>query len=128
QDARDQMRLHGIHHLVVLQNGVLAGIITDRDLGGPHASVDLNGRTVGELMTPNIVSATPKTTVREAANLLRGHNIGCLPVMEEGKLKGIVTITDLLDLFGRGTKTPRRVQYRRVEYHDPRRLSARRTR
>jgi CBS-domain-containing membrane protein len=40
------------------------------------------------------------TTIRQAANLLRGRTIGCLPVMEDSKLVGIVTVTDLLELVG----------------------------
>lgn len=126
--ARDLMHLHGIHHLVVLDGGKTVGIVAESDVGGRHAPVELKNRTVEEVMTESVISASPKTTLREAANLLRGHVIGCLPVMDGGKLKGVVSITDLLDLFGRGTATPRRVQFRRVEYQNPRRLTSRRSR
>jgi acetoin utilization protein AcuB len=57
-------------------------------------------------MTSNLATATPSMTVRQAANLLRGRTIGCLPVLEGGKPVGIVTTTDLLDLIGRGAERP----------------------
>src|ERR1043166_4976991 len=110
------MHLYGIRHLVAVRDSQAVGIVSDRDLGGPHGIADLKPLTVGNVMTPNLIIATPRMTVREAANLLRGHMIGCLPVMENGKVKGIITITDLLNLFGRGTQTPRRGQFRRPEY------------
>ena len=57
-------------------------------------------------MTAPAVSATSDMTVRKAANLLRGRSIGCLPVMEDGDLVGIVTTTDLLERIGRGAEHP----------------------
>ena len=45
-------------------------------------------------------------TVREAANLLRGRSIGCLPVFDGDQLAGIVTTSDLLELIGRGVERP----------------------
>jgi CBS domain-containing protein len=45
-------------------------------------------------------------TIRQAANLLRGRTIGCLPVLEDGKLVGILTTTDLLELIGRASERP----------------------
>ena len=52
------------------------------------------------------VSVGPATTLRQAANLMRGHTIGCLLVVEKGKLVGLVTTTDLLDQLGRGATRP----------------------
>jgi acetoin utilization protein AcuB len=57
-------------------------------------------------MSAPAVSATSDMTVRKAANLLRGRSIGCLPVMEDGDLVGIVTTTDLLERIGRGVERP----------------------
>ena len=42
------------------------------------------------------VSAAPEMTIRKAANLLRGRSIGCLPVMDEGRLVGIITFQNLM--------------------------------
>lgn len=104
--AWNLMKLRQIHHLVVMDGGAVIGIVSNRDLGGARGQALRRDRTVADLMTPHAVTARPDTTVREAANLLRGHSIGCLPVLEKNKLVGIVTITDLLVLVGRGAERP----------------------
>jgi CBS domain-containing protein len=63
-------------------------------------------KQVSEVMASHLVTATPETTIRQAANLLRGRTIGCLPVLYGDKPVGIVTTTDLLDLVGRGAERP----------------------
>ena len=104
--AWERMRLHRIHHLVVVRDGDILGVITDRDLGGRRGRDLREGRSVRDLMTPAVTTATPDTTVREAANLMRGHGAGCLPVVENGRLVGIVTVWDLMELIGRGSERP----------------------
>lgn len=104
--AWDRMRLHRIHHLVVARDREIFGVITDRDLGGRRGREVRNGRSVRDLMTPAVTTATPETTIREAANVMRGHGAGCLPVVDEGRLVGIVTVWDLLELIGRGATRP----------------------
>jgi acetoin utilization protein AcuB len=99
-DARALMRARGIRHLVVRRGSRIVGVVSDRDLGGPRGlSPDT---TVESAMASRVVTAAPDATLREAANLLRGYGIGCLPVVEKGRLVGIVTIADLLDALGRG--------------------------
>jgi acetoin utilization protein AcuB len=98
--ALQRMRTMRIRHLVVMQGEKLAGVVSDRDVGFT------NDRTVGDVMTVHVVAAAPETTLRQAANLLRGRSIGCLPVIDDGKLVGILTITDLLELLGRGSERP----------------------
>jgi acetoin utilization protein AcuB len=104
--AWERMWLHRIHHLVVARDRDILGIITDRDLGGRRGRDVREGRSVRDLMTHAVTTATPETTVREAANLMRGHRAGCLPVVEDGRLVGIVTVWDLIDLIGRGAERP----------------------
>jgi acetoin utilization protein AcuB len=104
--AWQRMRLRRIHHLVVMNGRTIAGVISDRDLGGPRGRESREGRQVRELMTPSVVAAAPATTVRQAANLMRGRSIGCLPIVENGALRGIVTVTDLLELIGKGAQRP----------------------
>jgi CBS domain-containing protein len=56
-------------------------------------------------MSEPVVTVEVTTTVRQAANLMRGHSIGCLVVTgsdRSGRVKGIVTVSDLLELVGRG--------------------------
>jgi acetoin utilization protein AcuB len=105
--ARDAMRTNRIRHLVVVDGRTIAGIISDRDLGGRASTGRASqGMTVADLMTTSVVTAAPETTVRQAANLLRGHLIGCLIIEDGGKPVGIVTTTDLLELLGRGAERP----------------------
>jgi acetoin utilization protein AcuB len=87
----------------VVEDHRVVGVVSDRDLGSARAIGD---RTAHDVMSDVVVSATSETTVRRAANLLRGRSIGCLPVYDGDKLVGIVTTTDLLDLSGRGTERP----------------------
>lgn len=104
-EARGAMRGGGIHHLLVRDRRDVLGILSEGDLGF-RAVADGKGLRVGDVMTKAIVTAPPDTTVRQAANLLRGRSIGCLVVTEGAKPVGIVTTTDLLELIGRGVERP----------------------
>lgn len=101
-DAWRTMHDRRIHHLVVTTAGKASGVISDRDLGGKNGATFRKGRTVADLMAADFVTIGPKTTVRQVANLLRGRNIGCLPIVDRGRVVGIVTVSDLLELVGRG--------------------------
>jgi CBS domain-containing protein len=105
EEARESMRLYDIRHLVVMEGKDVVGVLSERDLGGRRGTTP-GVESVLELMSPQIITARPSTSVKEAANLLRGYGVGCLPVMEKGKLMGIVTVTDLLELIGRGLEKP----------------------
>jgi acetoin utilization protein AcuB len=102
EEAYEKMRGAGIHHLVVMKAGRVAGVLSERDVerarGTGYASGD-DAWTVEEVMSARVVVAAPETTAREAAVMLRGHAIGCLPVMDGKQLVGIVTTSDLLDLL-----------------------------
>ena len=113
ETAWNRMQELGIHHLVVTREGKAAGILSTRDLSGPRGVALRWAGTAGDLMATRIVTATPETTVREAANLLRGRAIGCLPIVRGARIVGIVTITDLLEMIGRGReKGPHRKERR----------------
>ena len=106
EDARALMRETGIHHLVVMKAGRVAGVLSSRDCDRAHADPLSDDRwTVEELMTSRVIVASPETTVGEAARLLRGFTIGCVPVVDGKELVGIVTTSDLLDLLA---EKPRR--------------------
>ncbi len=109
--ATGQMERLNAHHLVVMDGKRIVGVVSAHDLGWQHGkpipSDDVaRFQTVAERMSEAPVTAKPTTTVREAANLLRGHQIGCLPIVDKDRLVGIVTISDLLDLIGRGAERP----------------------
>ena len=96
--AWDEMRARNFHHLVVMTDSAVVGVISEHDLGGSRRTTARRmGRAVGELMACDVTSASPSTQIRSAANRMRGRSIGCLPVVEHGKLVGIVTVSDLLE-------------------------------
>jgi acetoin utilization protein AcuB len=101
--ALARMRLRRVHHLAVMDRATIVGVLSARDLGRgtPRG-------TVGELMTRPVVTADKDTTVRQAANLMRGRGIGCLPVLDGNRVVGIVTISDLMELLGKGAEKPPR--------------------
>lgn len=99
-EAHALMKRRGIHHLVVMEGPRVVGVVSTRDLSTGRSG------SVGEAMSAPVATARPRATVREAANLLRGRTIGCLPVVEAGRVVGIVTISDLLGLIGRGVERP----------------------
>ena len=113
-EAWELMRLHRVHHLVVLEGDAIAGVVSASDLGGAVGEPLRRGRRVEDFMTTHVVTATPRTTLREAANLMRGHAIECLPVFDDGKLAGMVTATELLELVGRGAERPAKPSRRHV--------------
>jgi acetoin utilization protein AcuB len=117
--AWSEMRLRRVRHLVVMDRRKVVGILSDRDLGGRHGATVRKGHTVAELMTRQVVSTGPKTTLRQAANLMRGRTIGCLPVVDDGRVVGIVTITDILEQLGRGSTRPVVRAERRVRRSPP---------
>jgi len=122
--AREQMRRNRIHHIVVMRGAEVVGVVSNRDLGRFEPGTRIP-RTVGDLMTPAVATATGSTTIREAANLMRGRTIGCLPVVEEGRLAGIVTTSDLLTLIGRGAERPVKTSKRWIlKGRGPRRKAA----
>jgi acetoin utilization protein AcuB len=102
--ALARMKMRRIRHLVVTRGGEIIGVLSERDVRsvGPYRTIE----TVGDSMSKPVVTASPTTTLREAANLLRGRTIGCLPIVEKNRLVGIVTTTDLLEMIGRGMDRP----------------------
>ena len=92
--ARATMRRHRIRHLVVVEDGRLMGIVSERDLGGTRGAASGRRLPVRDLMAADPVSASPATTLRQAANLMRGRTVGCLLVVDDGRVVGIVTTTD----------------------------------
>jgi acetoin utilization protein AcuB len=100
--AYNRLRTQRIRHLVVMEDRRVVGILSERDLGGSHGALLRRGRKVAELMSRQTVTAAPTTTIRRAANLLRARGIGCLPIIEDSRVAGIVTLTDLAEVLGRG--------------------------
>lgn len=104
ENAFRLMRTRKVRHLVATKGGEMVGVLSDRDLQALGSFRQV--QSVEEAMTSPAVTAEPGMTLRQAANLLRGRTIGCLPVVDEGELVGILTTTDLLELIGRGAERP----------------------
>jgi signal-transduction protein with cAMP-binding, CBS, and nucleotidyltransferase domain len=77
-------------HLLVLGHGCLEGIISDRDLSVRR------GQTARDLMTRDPATVDPSTTVFDAVSQMLARHISCLPVVEGGRVAGVITTTDLL--------------------------------
>lgn len=99
--ARERMRRSRIHHLVVKDGARIVGVVSERDLRGRADDTPL-----ADLCDHDAVVASPHTTVRQAANLLRGRSIGCVPILDGGRLIGMVTIADILETLGKGVQRP----------------------
>lgn len=91
----------------VMDGEKLVGIVTDRDLRNATASSVvltekkyrdflLDTIKVESIMTPDPRTVTPDTSLKEAAEIILDMKVGGLPVVEDGRLKGIITETDLL--------------------------------
>ncbi len=106
-DAYALMQKKGIRHLPVVQDDQLKGIITDRDLR--LATSRLAERpfepdaAVKDVMSTRVQTAHPNDPVERSTQLMRELKIGCMPVLENNKLVGIVTNADLLDALLRLT-------------------------
>jgi len=111
--ARRILDQHRIRHLLVVDDKRLVGIVTDRDLrqAAPSSKspLTINERQefmdelkVLEVMSRKLITASPTTTIREAAKVMVSEKIGCLPVVDGNQLVGIVTQADLLEMLVRG--------------------------
>jgi CBS domain-containing protein len=104
------MRQRGIRHLPVVDDDVLVGIVSDRDLkqamASPATSLEthelnylLEALTVDEIMTRAVITVGRTFPIEEAARLMVKEKVSALPVTETGRLVGIVTETDVLEMF-----------------------------
>jgi acetoin utilization protein AcuB len=108
--AQTLMAQNGIRHLPVLEGQRLVGIISDRDVFGVAVQQRratgsmpagksyflVPGVRVEEVMTPDPIVIAPGTHIEEAARLFISRKIGCLPVVDHGRVIGIITETDVL--------------------------------
>jgi acetoin utilization protein AcuB len=100
QDAYRTMREHGIRHLPILDGSALVGVVTDRDLRLATSALSPNpfptGSAVSTVMSRDPLTAAAWDPVEDAARVMREHKIGCLPIVEDGEVIGIITGLDLL--------------------------------
>ena len=110
-DVRQRLTQQRIRRLpVVNQAGQLVGIVTEGDINRVsdshvtdvreyslyHRVADL---PIGEIMTHTVVTVTPDTSIMDVARLLLEHRIGGVPVVEDGRVIGMITESDLFRLI-----------------------------
>ena len=107
--ADDIMKMKRVRHLPVLEEGRLVGVLSQRDLFlaalstamgfGQKASQEfLKTVPVKEVMTGDLITIAPSDDDTTAAHLMTDHKIGCLPVVDGGKLVGLLTESDFVQL------------------------------
>ncbi len=107
--AENVMQHGRIRHLPVVKGDELIGLVTHRDILrarissladiGPEERADMKlAVPVREIMSTGIKTVSPDTSVLDAARIIKNNKYGCLPVTEQGKLVGIITEADFIDL------------------------------
>ena len=109
-EAVELLEKHNIRRLPVVQNGKLLGVVSKEDVAQASPS-KATSFSVGEInyilaktkiskiMSKKLIVISPDALLEEAATLMRDNHIGFLPVVEDGKLVGIITESDILDSF-----------------------------
>ena len=108
--AEKRMKVNHIRHMPVVDGDELIGLVSLSDLQrvsfidayskeGTEDTPVYNMVSIRDLMIKNPLTASPKTTILEVSKLLASKEFHSLPVVDEGKLVGIITTTDLLHYF-----------------------------
>lgn len=96
-EAVAEMNKKRVGCIVVIDEGKIVGIFTERDVLRRVVGADLNVKSVlvSEVMTKDVLSVTPQTTVEQTMTIFAEKRCRHLPVIEDGKLKGLVSIGDI---------------------------------
>lgn len=108
-DAYRLMRAFEIRHLPVVDDHKLVGVLSEGDVLlhaglGDDGQVEIPDVQVRDAMTTNVISCFPSSALADIAATMVKFKIDSLPVVEEGRIDrlcGILTTTDLLDIFAR---------------------------
>jgi acetoin utilization protein AcuB len=95
--ARERLRNEEIDHLIVVEGEHVVGVLASKDLLRMQDDIP-----VSEVMSRTVATVEPDATLRRAAGIMRGRAVDCLPVVDDGRLVGIVTTSDLLTAVAKG--------------------------
>jgi acetoin utilization protein AcuB len=112
-DIRKRLQEGGVNHMVVVEDGTLRGVISDRDVleaispfldtySEEHRDVKTLSQPASEIMQADPITATPDTPIEEASRTLLDNRVSSLPVVEGDELMGIVTGKDMLEYYVSG--------------------------
>ncbi len=100
QEAIELMKKHSIRHLPVVEREArLAGWVTDTDLRGALIASMIEELTVRDVMIADPITVSSSDVLEKAALLITEHKIGGMPVLEDGRLVGVITVVDILKAF-----------------------------
>jgi CBS domain-containing protein len=99
EQAAKAMRDNDVGDVVVTSNGHLAGILTDRDVvvRAIADGVDAAQTTIGEIITDDVITASPDESVGDVASRMADASVRRIPVVEGGEVVGIVSLGDLAE-------------------------------
>ncbi|HOJ12640.1 MAG TPA: CBS domain-containing protein, partial [Clostridiales bacterium] len=109
-EALEIMRKNNIRRLPVVKNGKLVGIVTEREMQEVTPSKAttlsvfelnylLSKTKVSAVMTRDVITVSPDSLLEEAAVLMRDNRVGALPVIQDDRVVGIITETNIFDAF-----------------------------
>jgi len=108
--ANDIMRLGRIRHLPVVDGSRLVGLVSERDLfrsslahalgyGGSASRNLMKALRIKDIMVREVATISPEAKLFDAVKLMMEKKIGCLPVVEDDRLVGLITETDILQQY-----------------------------
>ena len=103
-EARTQMHNNRIHHIPIVEDDNLVGLVTltnvlaatDSFLRDQENRIHAKEILVRDVMVTDIATIDEHASLRQAALFIEKHNIGCLPIVTKGVLRGIITDTDFV--------------------------------
>jgi acetoin utilization protein AcuB len=99
QDAVELMKKHNIRHLPVIEDDELVGFVTESDLKQFSFPSMVEDIPVHQVMITNPITISVNTGIDVAAKIIHDNKIGGLPVLNDGRLVGVITASDVLSAF-----------------------------
>ncbi len=97
REAAQKMRAHGVGDVLVIRKGTVCGIVTDRDIAirAVAEGKDTAKTNVGDICSAELVALSPDDSVEDATRIVREQAVRRVPVLDEGRPVGILSLGDL---------------------------------